>query len=142
MAEVRIDVNIEGLRDAENEIDRVERALEPPSITESMGTGADILVSSIKQFVPVESGALQGTIDKREVSPFEYSIGPKGSLRYANIQNEGGTNVGHPFMILPGGRPVREITIRGSEYMTKGFEAGKEEAVAAVKAAVEAKIGL
>lgn len=144
MAEVRINANVDAFR-AHEKLDQAIRALEPPSLTESMGAGADILVDAMKSTVPVDSGKLQSVITKQQMGATGWEIGPlDGSYAetpYANIQDEGGTNFGRPYMVLPGGAHVHEVTIPGTHYVIRAFDIGKGEAVQVVKAEVLAKIG-
>lgn len=144
MAGVRIEVNVDGLR-AHEKLDAAIRALEPPSLTESMGVGADVFVEYMKEFVPVESGELESVIDKRPgEGATEWVIGPVHGSRettpYANIQDEGGTNVGNYYMVLETGQRYHTVSIPGTNYVMNAFEAGREEAIEVVKAEVLSKI--
>lgn len=144
MAEVRISANVDAFQ-AHEKLDRAIRALEPPSLTESMGAGADIFVDEMKARVPVDTGKLQSVITKEQnVGAVGWEIGPlDGSYAetpYANIQDEGGTNYGKPYMILPGGYRYHEVTIPGTHYVMEAFNLAKEEAIEVVKAEVLAKI--
>lgn len=128
------------MEEAAAELERAKAALEPPSLTESMGKGADVFVEYMKASVPKDTGRLESVIDKRLGDQNSWVIGPVLGSReetpYANIQNEGGTNVGNYYMILPSGARFHTVTIPGTQYVQKALDAGREEAIEAVKEAV------
>lgn len=146
MAEVRIDIRYDGLDRVQDSIDQFLDAIKPPSLTESVSKGADVFVTSLKDAAPVKSGTLRDSIDKFEVGPTKFQIGPRGVI-YAAIQNHGGTvhssRPGGYLMISdnPDGPVyVKSVRIPGSHYMVKGFEAGIEPAAEAVKVDIITKI--
>lgn len=145
MADVRIDVRYDGIERVQESIDRFLDAIKPPSLTESVGKGADEFVTSLQDAAPVKSGELRGSIDKFEVSPTKFQIGPRGVI-YAAIQNHGGTvhssRPGGYLKISDSDFPeyVKSVRIPGTHYMDKGFDAGLEPAAEAVKADIIAKI--
>lgn len=147
MAGISIQVNIDGLPEITAKLDNAQRALEPPSLTESMATGADIFVDLYKEFAPVETGTLAGVMNKRPGDgPASWVIGPVDGNReitpYANIQDEGGTNIGNYYMVLPTGQRFHTITIPGTNYAADAFALGRDPAIEVVKEEVIAKMGL
>lgn len=146
MADIRIDIRYDGLDRVKESVDRVLDAIQPPSLTESVAKGADEFVKTTQAAAPIRSGKLRASIDKTETGPTSFDIGPHG-LVYAAMQNYGGdvhsTRPGGYMKIDDARGPtfLKDARIPGTHYMDKGFAAGVEPAVEAVKAAVAEKIG-
>ena len=134
MAEIRIDVKVEGVQEVEQVLDRAERALTPPELTDSLGAGADAFVKSLSSAAPHKSGRLARSVDKTQGGPTSWHVGP--DVVYDRIQDQGGTIRPHNKFLkfADGGREVflRSAHIRGQHYMDAGFEQGIEAAVEAV----------
>jgi hypothetical protein len=142
MAEIRIDVKIEGLGEVERVLDRAERALTPPELTDSLGAGADAFVKSLRSAAPERSGRLVGSIDKTQSGPTAWRVGP--DVVYDRIQDQGGTIRPHNKFLkfTDGGGDVflRSLRITGQHYMDAGFEQGIDAAVEAVAEDIFRKI--
>lgn len=151
MAEVRLDFHWDGLDGVKERIDRIRDAISPPSITESLGIGADIFVDEARGFAPKLTGALSESIGKTRdgegmgwlVSPFANNAGDV--YLYAATQEFGGHHEGNPWMTWEGPTgPVwkREVDIPGTEYMQRAFDAGVDPATEAITTDITAKAGL
>jgi hypothetical protein len=133
MAEIRISVNFEGLDSVQSDLDRIVRAIEPPSLTESLGVGADVFVTSAFDAAPKETGRLAASMHK-EPDGEGWAISP-GDVPYANIQNVGGDNYGNPlmtFMGRDGWISTTHVHLVGSHYMDDAFALGHDMAAEAV----------
>lgn len=133
MAEIRISVNFEGLDSVQSDLDRIVRAIEPPSLTESLGVGADVFVVSAFDAAPKETGRLAASMHK-EPDGEGWAISP-GDVPYANIQNVGGDNYGNPlmkFMGRDGWISTTHVHLVGSHYMDDAFALGHDMAAEAV----------
>ncbi len=141
MAEVRIDVNFEGLDSVKADLDRIQAAIEPPGITAALGLGADVFVDSAFEAAPKETGALAASMHK-EPDGDGWAISP-GDIVYANIQNVGGDNYGNPlmkFMGRDGWITTDHVHVPGSHYMDDAFALGQDLAAEAVEQAIEREI--
>jgi hypothetical protein len=141
MAELRIDVVFEGLDSVKDDLDRIQRAIEPPQLTASLGIGADVFVQSAFDAAPKETGALAASMHK-ELDGDGWAISP-GDIVYANIQNVGGDIYGNPlmkFMGRDGWITTEHVHIVGSHYMDDAFELGQDMAAEAVEQAIDATI--
>lgn len=141
MAEVRFSVTFEGLDSVKDDLDRVQRAIEPPELTASLGIGADVFVESAFDAAPKETGALAASMHK-EPDGDGWAISP-GDIVYANIQNIGGDNYGNPlmkFMGRDGWITTDHVHVPGSHYMDEAFELGQDMAAEAVEQAIDTSI--
>lgn len=141
MAEVRFSVTFEGLDSVKDDLDRVQRAIEPPELTASLGIGADVFVESAFDAAPKETGALAASMHK-EPDGEGWAISP-GDIVYANIQNIGGDNYGNPlmkFMGRDGWITTDHVHVPGSHYMDEAFELGQDMAAEAVEQAIDTSI--
>lgn len=135
MAEIRISVNFEGLDSVQSDLDRIVRAIEPPSLTESLGVGADVFVVSAFDAAPKETGRLAASMHK-EPDGEGWAISP-GDVPYANIQNVGGEiprsgEADMRFMGRDGWVHLTHVTLVGSHYMDDAFALGHDMAAEAV----------
>jgi hypothetical protein len=149
MVDIRIDIDVDTSKVAEM-VARTEAAITPPSLTESLGVGADVIVDAARQFAPKKTGALSDSIGKTEdgvgweISPFANAGG--NSYLYAATQETGQTHypTSGPFMVFEGNRggPVfaREVTIPGTHYMELARVTAAQEAVVLIKEDIDAKI--
>jgi hypothetical protein len=138
MAEIRIDVRFEGLDSVTEALDRVQAAIEPPALTESLGVGADVFVDSAFEAAPKLTGALAASMHK-EADGDGWVISP-GDIPYANIQNIGGDNYGNPlmrFMGRDGWIQTDHVHVPGSHYMDDAFALGVGPAAEAVEQAID-----
>lgn len=141
MAELRIDVVFEGLDSVKDDLDRVQRAIEPPQLTASLGIGADVFVQSAFDAAPKLTGRLASSMHK-EPDGDGWVISP-GDVPYANIQNVGGDNYGNPLMTFlgrDGWISLTHVHIVGSHYMSDAFDFGQDMAAEAVEQAIDAVI--
>lgn len=137
MADIRITVD-SVMGDA---LDKVERALSPPSITESVGDGADVFVEGARRRAPHRSGRLAASIGKTQVDPFTFEIAP--DTIYAGIQEFGGTIHSKPLMVFQDGPHlihVEVVHLRPHPYMRPTFAEDTPKAVEAVRQSIESNI--
>jgi hypothetical protein len=144
VAEVRIDVTIDDGA-IERTLARVRDALEPPSLTQSVGEGADEFVDAARAAAPVRSGRLRESIDKTLIGSVSWSVGPDLGLPYARIQEHGGhiyPRFAQALRFEIAGQVIfaKHVYIPGTHYMERGFDTGLAPAIAAVEAAVDRKI--
>ena len=142
MAEVRISVEFEGLDRVKEAVRRIQDAIEPPSLPESLGAGADVFVESMRAMAPRRTGRLASSIDKHRDGD-GWTI--TGNTVYNNIQNKGGVNIPRngPFMHFQiDGRWImaREVHIPATHYVQRAFDAGVGPAAEAAKAEINRKI--
>lgn len=141
MANVRIDIRYVGKDRVQESIENVLNAIQPPSLTESVGKGADEFVKAVQDAAPVKSGALRSSIDKVAVDDNKFQIGPRGVV-YAAMQNYGGdvhsNRPGGYMGPIPGDGPqyIKDARIPATDYMNKGFATGMVPAAEAVKTSI------
>jgi hypothetical protein len=156
VAGVRITWEWDGLESVKDKIQKIESALQPPGLTETMGQGADVFVSAAKQTAPTRSGALRSSIGKVEAEGdgAGWETGPQAGtenergtdvMRYAKVQEDGMTiNAKKDFMTFLGYDEAwhrkASVTIPPQKYMARAFAEGKDGAVAAVKQELDKKI--
>ena len=159
MVDVRVTITVEGKGGVQDMLQRAVDALSPDNLREATHKGAEILVDSVRGFVPVggvdsmHPGALKASVGAVELddSPTGWSVNPyvnasEEVYKYARVLDEGGTASGYQsFSDLRGGSSgdwtqtfVTEHV--GKNYMELGFEAGEEEAAMAVMEHINASI--
>lgn len=144
MAEIRIEATFEGLQDVKDAVNRIASALEPDSLTESVGDGAAVFVETMRTAAPMKTGRLRDSIDKYLVGESAYVI--TGNTVYNNIQNQGGTNhpQNGPYMWLPAdgqfARATTSVTIPATHYVERAFLEGIAPATEAVSESIARKI--
>lgn len=142
---LNVDLDTEGV---ERALRRVRDALEPPSLTESTGAGADAFVDAARIAAPKRSGALAASISKTHELDAAWSIGPDtDAIDYAVIQNFGGVifpKFANALRFEINGRVIfaKHVRIPGTHYMETAFEAGVEPATRAVAQAIDDAINL
>ncbi len=144
MANVKIRITQKGLAGVLRAVKRVEDALQPPSITESVGKGADVFVEGAQARAPKEDGQLSRSISKRPDDGYSWIVAP--DTIYAGVQEFGATirPKRADSLAIPGaGGPVfvKEVTIPASPYMGPTFQQDQSLAVRAVKDAIDREIG-
>lgn len=149
MVDVRISFEWRGLEGVREDIDHIKGALEPPSLTESLGVGADIFVDEARGFAPKLTGALAASIDKnRESDGWGWVISPFANQQgdvflYAATQETGQVHTGDmKFLGRDGWVSPKMVTIPGTEYMKKAFEAGESPAAEAIKEEIKTKMAI
>lgn len=134
MGDIKIKVKIKGKEQVKKALEKAEKALEPESLGDSLGKGADVFVEAVKKTAPKKTGALAGSVDKEKQGQTAWKVSP--DKVYALIQDQGGTIHGNPWLVFPGsgGETVfaRQVTIKGQGYMEKAFREGEQKAVDAV----------
>lgn len=143
MAGINIRSEILGLSELDEELDRIKAALEGPEMASALGDGAEQFVAAIQSVVPRKTYALYESIDMIQEGE-SWSIGPKGDVIYANIQNEGGTNT--VYQPYSDGYQVLftsySFYVPATNYMEGGFVLGEEPAKAATIRAFKYFAGL
>ena len=144
MVSVDISVEFDGLDRVKDDLERVQGAIEPPKLTESLGLGADIYVSAARSFAPKgETLALAASIGKVQIGPAEWEVSPfvnfpERVYLYAATQETG--QVHHPvyadFMTFQGRAGwvrARSVDIPGTHYMELARGAAEEPAAQRIK---------
>lgn len=143
MGEFRINFEVKGLGEVEAMLDRVERALTPPSFTESLGEGADVFVRGAQDRAPFDTGKLKNSIDKRPEGDTSWVVAPGEDLIpiYAAPQEFGAHAHGDGYMTFKyKGRWVRKKEIPAHPYMRPTFTEDSEAAARAVFEDIKRKI--
>lgn len=133
MAEIHIELKVNGKQELDQVLRRMEQALSPDGLDESVKKGADVFVEVLKDVAPKETGRLSGSVDAVKKDNADYSIGP--DVVYDRIQDLGGTIHGNPFLVWEGEEGLifaKKVTIPAQHYMLRAFEEGKGPAAAAV----------
>lgn len=143
MAQVRVTVTAD-LAEALRDLARVQRALLPPSITRSVGEGADVFVRGARRRAPRRSGRLAASINKTPAGPYAWDIAP--DTIYAGVQEFGAhiEPVTADALVFEGSGGLvftDEVDIPASPYMGPTFVADTSEAVRAVERAISQAIG-
>ena len=144
MAEISLKIDVEGLEGALNELRRVRDALEPPSLTESVGDGADVFVLGARARAPHLSGELAASIDKQLDGGTTWTIAP--STIYAGVQEFGATidaQDARALAFVDDGilHFASVVHIPPSPYMTPTFLEDQAAATEAVEMSIRRKIG-
>lgn len=145
MVTVKLTVRQKGLASVLRAVKRVEDALQPPSITESVGDGADVFVEGARARAPRRSGRLASSIDKTPDTPTSWIIG--SDLIYAGVQEFGATirPATSPTLVYQGTNGItyfdKVVRIPSQPYMRPTFDLDQAEAVAAVKSDIVKNIG-
>lgn len=159
MADVRVSWTWDGKDDVQKHLKKVEDALSPPGITESLSRGADTIVDAVREHTPVKTGALRNSIGKKPQGDLEFDISPYvnptendrgySTVLYAEIQEAGGAidakdgYMGDGYMHFQwnGGWVRRKsVTLTGTHYMEDGFAEGAPQAARQVIEEVKKKI--
>lgn len=149
MVDVNISFEWQGLEGVREDINRIKGALEPPSLTESLGIGADIFVEEARGFAPKLTGALSESIGKNRerdgwgwvVSPFANQQGEV--FLYAATQETGQIHEGNmKFLGRDGWVSPSMVDIPGTNYMEKAFAAGEAPAAEAIKTEIKTKMAI
>jgi hypothetical protein len=149
MVDVRITFEWQGLEGVRQDIDRIQGALEPPSLTDSLGIGADIFVEEARGFAPRLTGALAESIDKnRETDGWGWVVSPFANQQgevylYAATQETGQIHTGNMrFLGRDGWVSPQMVDIPGTGYMQKAFASGETSAAEAIKEEIKIKMAL
>lgn len=152
MASVRIEWAWDGLESAIERIEKIERALQPPELTETMGKGADMFVGYSKDHAPKKSGALANSIGKTQIGASDWAISPyvdpgendagTSVIEYAGTQESGSTHGPRyaDYLVFQGDRGwvyAKEVTIPATHFMELGFLEGQQYAVGVVKQEID-----
>lgn len=155
MADVRVSWEWDGKDEVQRHLKKVEDALSPPGITESLSRGADTFVEAARGHAPVKSGALRNAIDKKEVSGTEFEISPwvnpgandrgTSTSAYAVTQEDGMEIHAkeQPYMtFFWNGQWHRRtsVNVPGTHYMEEGFTEAAPGAARQVIEDVQRKI--
>jgi hypothetical protein len=153
MADIRLNVSFD-TDDVQSMLDRALNAIQPPALTESLGLGADVFVAAERETVPVgtddwdkHQGQLRDSIEKTQDGD-GWIVAPGGEsdgILYAGTQNFGATMnaktpFGMRFMIGPVWHVRQTVTIPAQDYVQKAFDAGEDEAAAAVIESIQSNI--
>jgi bacteriophage HK97-gp10 putative tail-component len=133
LSEIKITLKVKGKEELKKVLQRMEDAVSPKGLDESVQKGAEVFVEVLKEVAPKETGALAGSVDSVKKEEADYSIGP--NKIYDRIQDLGGTIHGNPFLVWEGEEGLifaRSVTIPAQHYMLRAFEEGKDAAAAAV----------
>lgn len=149
MVDVRLSFEWQGLEGVREDISRIQDALEPPSLTESLGVGADIFVEEARGFAPKLTGALAASIDKnREADGWGWIVSPFANQQgevflYAATQETGQIHEGNmKFLGRDGWVSPAMVDIPGTGYMQKAFAAGEAPAAEAIKEEIKTKMAI
>lgn len=140
---MKITVNIDG-EAVEVALSELAAVLNPTSMLEIMGFGADAFIEAIKNAAPKDTGALAASVTKSITGVLGWAIGPDtDAIPYAFIQNFGGDiypKNGGFLRFQIGGEVIfaRHVHIPGTHYMDTAFSEGEGAALAIVMAALEA----
>ena len=145
MPDINIDVTLD-TGEVDRLLDKAIDAVTPPSLTESLGDGADAFVDALRAAAPVRTGRLAASMDKTPDGDDAWLVGPDQNIPYARIQNSGGDIYPHlPRQFLRfviDGKVIfaRHVYIPGTHYMETGFELGRGPAIENVLAGVDRKL--
>jgi hypothetical protein len=148
VTEVHVTVEINGVDGVTEAVGRIRDAIQPPSLTDSLGKGADVFVAAGQESAPSKTGALRESIEKQPDGDEAWTIGPnmEGDTHlYAKVQEEGGVHTpqsASSLVFVDDGKVwfVKSVTIPGTGYMEKAFEEGVSEAAQVVKDAITGHI--
>lgn len=107
MAGVRVSVDFDGLAEVRALVERAERAVQPPQITDAALAAAKVYQAGARARAPKRSGRLAASIETRTVGG--YSAQARTDLIYAQITEFGGVHRPHSAKVLrfdPGGGAV------------------------------------